>query len=62
MDIVFTIIFLLELILKVLADGVILHPRAYLRNPWNWLDSCIVVISLLSSFGSVNKKCTHARA
>jgi hypothetical protein len=47
-DYVFTIIFVVELALKVLADGLVLHKHAYLRNAWNWLDCSIVIISLIS--------------
>mmetsp|Transcript_14436 Transcript_14436/g.35315 ORF Transcript_14436/g.35315 Transcript_14436/m.35315 type:complete len:906 (-) Transcript_14436:124-2841(-) len=54
MDIFFTIVFLVELLLKVVADGGVLHPRAYMRNAWNWLDSIIVVISMISSISTLS--------
>eukprot|EP00286_Rhodomonas_abbreviata_P016608 CAMPEP_0181339070 /NCGR_PEP_ID=MMETSP1101-20121128/29019_1 /TAXON_ID=46948 /ORGANISM="Rhodomonas abbreviata, Strain Caron Lab Isolate" /LENGTH=1004 /DNA_ID=CAMNT_0023449933 /DNA_START=425 /DNA_END=3439 /DNA_ORIENTATION=- len=52
MDIVFTVIFLLEMVMKIISDGLFAHRHAYLRNPWNVLDCVIVAISLFSSFGS----------
>ena len=51
-DKTFAIIFLIEFMLKVVADGFIFHKLAYLRDPWNILDLSIVVISLLTAFAS----------
>lgn len=50
LDKVFTIIFFTEMILKMVADGIVFHQHAYLRNVWNWLDFVIVIISMISSF------------
>ena len=47
-DIGFTAIFVIELIVKVFAMGLIMHNRAYLRYGWNVLDFVVVVSSLLS--------------
>ena len=47
-DLVFTIIFTCELLVKVLAMGFILHPGSYMRNSWNILDFVIVASSLVS--------------
>jgi len=52
LDMVFTLIFLVEMLLKMVADGFVLHPKAYLRNPWNWIDCTVVVISMVSTFAS----------
>ena len=41
---VFLFIFTIEAVIKIIADGFILHPGAYLRNAWNILDFVIVVI------------------
>lgn len=41
--IVFTVIFLMEAIIKILAMGFIMHQRAYLRDNWNVIDFIIVV-------------------
>jgi len=37
-------IFTLEVILKIIAYGLCLHPNAYLRSGWNLLDFIIVVV------------------
>ena len=41
---VFTAIYTLEMLLKILAKGFILHSYAYLRDPWNWLDFVVVCL------------------
>ena len=40
----FLIIFLIEALLKIIAQGFLFHPGAYLRNGWNILDFVIVVV------------------
>uniref|UniRef100_A0A7S3DJI7 Calcium-channel protein CCH1 n=1 Tax=Palpitomonas bilix TaxID=652834 RepID=A0A7S3DJI7_9EUKA len=45
-DKVFITIFTIEMLLKIFALGLILHKGAYLRDPWNWIDCIVVVISL----------------
>lgn len=40
---ILTIIFLAEALLKILAMGFVLHPKAYMRNMWNAMDLTIVV-------------------
>ena len=40
---VFTIVFLLEAAIKILAMGFILHKFAYIRDGWNLIDFIIVV-------------------
>lgn len=42
-DIALNCIFLFELIAKVIAYGLVLHPGAYLRDPLNVLDATIVL-------------------
>eukprot|EP00754_Rhynchopus_humris_P029964 Rhum_TRINITY_DN15245_c7_g1::Rhum_TRINITY_DN15245_c7_g1_i3::g.146886::m.146886 len=42
-------VFLLEMVVKIIGMGLILHPTSYLRNEnWNILDFVIVLVSLLS--------------
>lgn len=50
MDKVFSIIFLVEFLLKLVSDGACLHPLAYFRDSWNILDFAIVVVSLLTAW------------
>jgi len=52
LDITFLSVFVVEMVLKVLADGFVFHPNAYLRNRWNWLDFAIVIISVVSASNS----------
>ena len=39
----FAVVYTLEMILKVLARGFVLHKHAYLRDPWNRLDFVVVM-------------------
>lgn len=41
---IFTFIYTIEALLKVIARGFILDKFSFLRDPWNWLD--FIVISL----------------
>ena len=52
LDQIFAIIFLMELLLKLVADGLVLHPLAYMRDLWNLLDLAVVIISLLTAFAT----------
>ncbi|CAF0874259.1 unnamed protein product [Adineta steineri] len=45
---IFLAIFTLEVVLKIIAYGLCLHPNAYLRSGWNLLDFIIVVVGFLS--------------
>lgn len=44
----FTIMFTLEMVIKTIGQGLILDKNCYLRDYWNWLDSIVVVGSILS--------------
>uniref|UniRef100_A0A182IP03 Voltage-dependent L-type calcium channel subunit alpha n=1 Tax=Anopheles atroparvus TaxID=41427 RepID=A0A182IP03_ANOAO len=46
---VFLVIFTLECVIKVIANGFIMHPGAYLRSRWNMLDFTIVLIGMIST-------------
>eukprot|EP00794_Sanderia_malayensis_P009765 gene9765-10764_t len=45
---VFTAIYTVEMVLKILAKGLILHKYAYLRDPWNWLDFVVVCLGYIT--------------
>ena len=47
-DITITTIFTIEMAAKMLVQGVIFAPTAYLRDPWCVLDGLCVLVSLLS--------------
>jgi voltage-dependent calcium channel L type alpha-1F len=40
----FTIIFTLEMVVKLVALGLV-GPRSYLSDGWNWIDGCVVLIA-----------------
>jgi len=44
----FTLMFSMEMIIKTIAQGLILDKNCYLRDYWNWLDSVVVVGSILA--------------
>ena len=41
---IFTIVFTVECLIKVLSFGFIVHHNAYLRDGWNWLDFFVVLV------------------
>eukprot|EP00240_Pyramimonas_obovata_P006207 CAMPEP_0118945732 /NCGR_PEP_ID=MMETSP1169-20130426/42829_1 /TAXON_ID=36882 /ORGANISM="Pyramimonas obovata, Strain CCMP722" /LENGTH=315 /DNA_ID=CAMNT_0006891511 /DNA_START=300 /DNA_END=1244 /DNA_ORIENTATION=+ len=47
-ELVFTIAFTLELMLNMVANGLIMHRGSYLRSGWNVVDFCIVLLSWLA--------------
>jgi len=49
-DWVFTFVFTLELVIKVIVYGLMFTPDAYLKDGWNVLDTFIVGVSLWSLF------------
>lgn len=46
-DLGFSVVFMLECAIKVIAMGFIVHDNSYLRDSWNCLDFLIVVISIV---------------
>ena len=43
----FSIFFMVECLLKIMAMGFILHKTSYIRgDKWNWLDFFIVIVSI----------------
>eukprot|EP00752_Nemacystus_decipiens_P001936 g1865.t1 len=64
-ELVITVLFTAEFLLKVFASGFLFIPRAYLRDPWNVLDFVVVVISISQLFvtdGSGSAKLGSLRA
>ncbi|XP_058802800.1 voltage-dependent calcium channel type A subunit alpha-1 isoform X3 [Phymastichus coffea] len=47
-DYAFTGVFTIEMILKIVDLGVILHPGSYLREFWNFMDAIVVVCAAVS--------------
>lgn len=46
-DIIFNVIFIIEMIVKIISLGFALELNSYLRNTWNQLDFIIVVFSIV---------------
>ncbi|CEP08594.1 hypothetical protein [Parasitella parasitica] len=51
-DWAFTVIFSVEFVVKVIADGLILTPNAYMLNGWNMLDLFVLITLYMSNFGN----------
>lgn len=47
LDIVITLVFFIEMMLKIVAHGFITESNTYMRNTWNFIDFVIIVISLI---------------
>lgn len=43
LEVAFTIFFTLEFLVKILADGLIFTPNAYMRSPWNLIDLLVLI-------------------
>lgn len=48
LDYAFTCVFTIEMLLKVIDLGVILHPGSYLREIWNIMDAVVVGCAVIS--------------
>ncbi|CAF3677485.1 unnamed protein product [Rotaria sp. Silwood1] len=46
-NIIFTIIFTFEMLIKVIASGLICGSHTYLRSGWNLMDGSLVIISII---------------
>ena len=46
-DLLFTLIFFVEMLVKVVASGFYFARDAYIRNPWNLIDFAIVMVSII---------------
>lgn len=49
-DIVFISLFALEMVMKVISYGFLLHAKSYLRHPWNIIDAVVVVSGCVALF------------
>ena len=52
-EIVFTILFTIEMVVKMVAMGFFWDKGSYLRDPWNWLDFLVVVMGYVSMLPGV---------
>ena len=53
-EVFFTIVFTLEMSIKMIAMGLVLDKNCYLRDQWNWLDFVVVVGSILAYLPGVD--------
>jgi len=51
-DLSFSIVFAIEIVMRVLATGLFMHPGAYLRSGWHWLDLISVIVSFASALSA----------
>lgn len=47
-DVFFTVALGVEVLLRLFAYGLVLHPRAFLRSPWHWLDLAIFILMCMT--------------
>ncbi|XP_069715358.1 sodium channel protein type 5 subunit alpha-like [Phaenicophaeus curvirostris] len=52
---VFTAIYTGEILIKVLARGLFWNEFTFLRDPWNWLDLAVIVITYVTMCKSMGK-------
>ena len=53
-DYIFTILFTIEFLMKIIVYGFVLDDNSYLRDPWNWLDFIVIITGLMSFFPTIN--------
>ncbi|CAO3640711.1 unnamed protein product [Mucor fragilis] len=51
-EVVLSIVFIVEVSIRIVADGFLLTPNAYLRNHWNQLDLCVILLNIVTIFMS----------
>jgi len=52
-DVVFTLLFIIEMVMKIIVYGFINSKAAYLKDPWNVMDFTIVLVGTISLVTSV---------
>ncbi|KAJ0070444.1 hypothetical protein NL108_010693, partial [Boleophthalmus pectinirostris] len=49
----FTAIYTFESLVKILARGFCIGKFTFLRDPWNWLDFCVIVMAYVTEFAKL---------
>lgn len=49
-EISLSVVFMVELGIRIIADGLLLTPNAYLRDPWNQLDFSVILLNIITIF------------
>ena len=44
---IFTTMFAIECVIKIIAHGFVVHKNAYLRDKWNWIDFLVVIVGVI---------------
>ena len=57
----FTLIFTIEGLLKIISFGFILDENSYLRDPWNWIDFFVIITGLISIIPGIYTNWTALR-
>ena len=60
-EILFTVVFTLECVVKVIAMGFLLDDSSYLKDGWNVMDFSVVVVSLLSNIPGLGSNVSALR-
>jgi hypothetical protein len=50
LGLLFSIVFTIEAVVKIIAMGFVVHKNSYLRDTWNWLDFVVVCIGFIELF------------
>ncbi|OUM68172.1 hypothetical protein PIROE2DRAFT_58245 [Piromyces sp. E2] len=50
LNVFFGIFFIIEFIIQAIAQGLIVDSNAYLRDPLNWIDLFVIIISIIGLF------------
>uniref|UniRef100_H2ZHJ6 Sodium channel protein n=1 Tax=Ciona savignyi TaxID=51511 RepID=H2ZHJ6_CIOSA len=50
----FTALYTVEMIVKIIGRGFVLNQFTYLRDPWNWLDFIVVIIAYVTLLGTAS--------
>lgn len=61
-DIAFAIIFTIEAVIKIIADGFLLTPNAYIRNVWNDIDFFVLLTLWINVAADLTDRGTLSRA
>ena len=44
---IFTAMFMVECVTKIIALGFVFHKNSYLRDKWNWIDFLVVIVGAI---------------
>ena len=58
---IFFSIYFVEFIFKIVAYGFVLNENTYLRDPWNWLDFFVVMVSTITLLLSFSNNFNYLR-